>query len=572
LTSLLLTNVTQGSLSLNANGSFTYTPPINYFGVVSFTYRASDGYPVMLEQHNFGGATLQIGDGTKGAQSFRHGTAGGASYMINQVVLYLSRRSGASGNLNFSIGTGVNTGATAGSSQSISASSITNTSQGVSFQMYVIAYSAPVGPFTAGTTYYLNLNNSSGDKIFVEYPGFNDTYPNGTFYINGNNQNKDMRFQIYETIPSDPAAVTINILPVEDPPTVGNDSTNTLEDTSVTINVLANDYDPEGAPLTIIGTSTTNGMAVISGADVIFSPAPNFNGTAVFSYTVSDGGLSSTGWVTVTVIGVDDAPIANNDSTNTLEDESVTIPVLANDSDVEGTPLTITGTSSTSGTAVISGTDIVFTPAANFNGTAVFSYTISDGTNSATASVTVTVAPVNDAPLASDDTYTTPAATTLTVPVVGLLANDTDVDGNALTALLVSDVSHGSLSLNPDGSFTYTPTSNFFGGDSFAYRASDGLAAGNVATVTINVTPADPFKILSGQMTPQGFTLQISVPAGSTYVILTSTDLQDWTPIFTNVAPTGSVVVTEVATTANALFTDAEAINQSKRFYRAMVR
>src|SRR5213075_3252602 len=95
---------------------------------------------------------------------------------------------------------------------------------------------------------------------------------------------------------------------------------------------------------------------------------------------------------------------------------------------------------------------------------------------------------VNDAPVAADDAYTTAEDTPLTVSAVGVLANDTDVDGDTLTVALVNGPGHGSVTLNGDGSFTYAPTANFNGTDSFTYRANDGTADGNVATVTLTVT------------------------------------------------------------------------------------
>jgi VCBS repeat-containing protein len=281
-------------------------------------------------------------------------------------------------------------------------------------------------------------------------------------------------------------------------------------------------------------------------------------------FAICDSTSSETATVTINITPVNDTPHAKNDSTNTLEDVSVTIPVLANDSDAEGTPLTITSTSTTNGTAIISGNNIVFTPATNFNGIVVFTYAVSDGTNSDTARVTVTVVPVNDAPpVANSDTYTSPEDTTLTVPApgAGILANDTDVDGNTLTAVLVSDVNHGTLALNADGSFTYTPVADYNGPDSFTYRAVDGSATGNVATVTINVTPvSDPLKFTSQQMTTTGFELHVAGDV-SAYVISASSNLRDWTPIFTNAAPTGPIV-----------YTDTEAHNYPARFYRADTR
>src|SRR5262249_31269611 len=85
------------------------------------------------------------------------------------------------------------------------------------------------------------------------------------------------------------------------------------------------------------------------------------------------------------------------------------------------------------------------------------------------------------------------AATAEDTPVSGnVLANDSDADGDALNAILVSGPAHGSLSLNPDGSFTYTPNANYNGPDSFSYKANDGGADSNVATLSINHTPGPP--------------------------------------------------------------------------------
>jgi VCBS repeat-containing protein len=482
LTAWLVSDVTNGTLNLNTNGSFTYTPNTNYNGTDSFTYRARDGVYPILEENTSGGSGIDVQLGQRGAQSFRHGTAGDPGYTISKIVLYLSREATApNANLDFTIGTGINSGAIAGSSGAIDPLSITNTSSGVSFQRYEIVYATPVGPLAAGTTYYLNLEceASNGKNMYTEYAG-SSTYANGTYYHAGSNTGRDMKFAICDRTTSETATVTIN------------------------------------------------------------------------------------------VTAVNDTPFAVNDSTNVLEDASVTIKVLANDWDVEGTPLTITGTSTTNGTAVISGTDIVFTPSTNFNGTVVFGYTISDGTNSASASVTVTVTPVNDAPVANNDSYTTMANTLLTVPSVGpltidtsvgILANDTDANGDVLTALLVSDVAHGLLKLAPDGSFTYSPNSNYFGSDAFTYRASDGSLTSAVATVSLTILDNTPLSFSSAGMTAAGFELQLSGPTGSTYVILASTNMLDWTPIFTNSALTGSVV-----------FTDTDAINNPVRFYRAVAR
>jgi VCBS repeat-containing protein len=140
----------------------------------------------------------------------------------------------------------------------------------------------------------------------------------------------------------------------------------------------------------------------------------------------------------------------------------------------------------------------------------------------------------------------------------GILANDFDVEGDAFTAVLVSTVSHGKLSLNDNGSFSYTPDPDFNGTDSFTYRASDGSATSAVATVTITVTPVpDQPAIVSQRMVPDGFQLRIIGIDAPACVIWASTDLQNWTPISTNSAFFGSLT-----------FTDPTAANYSMRFYR----
>src|SRR5262249_41723268 len=104
----------------------------------------------------------------------------------------------------------------------------------------------------------------------------------------------------------------------------------------------------------------------------------------------------------------------------------------------------------------------------------------------------ITVTPVNDAPVAVNDSYSTNQNTTLTVAAPGVLANDSDVDGDALTTILVTGPSHGTLTLNSNGSFTYTPATNFSGTDSYTYRANDGQARRNAAPATITVNANHP--------------------------------------------------------------------------------
>jgi VCBS repeat-containing protein len=168
---------------------------------------------------------------------------------------------------------------------------------------------------------------------------------------------------------------------------------------------------------------------------------------------------SNVATVTITVNAVNDAPVALDDVATTDEDVAVSIDVLANDDDVDSA-FEVTAFSGAANGTVAQNPDgtFTYTPNADFNGTDSFTYTLSDGALEDTATVTITVNPVNDAPVAGDDAYSTDEDTALLVPAPGVRANDDDVDEDELTTTLVNGPASGELTLNPDGSFSYTPT------------------------------------------------------------------------------------------------------------------
>ena len=137
-----------------------------------------------------------------------------------------------------------------------------------------------------------------------------------------------------------------------------------------------------------------------------------------------------------------------------------------------------------------------YTPDANFNGSDSFTYTAFDGIgNSNVATVNLTVSAVNDAPGATADSYSLDQDTTLSVVAPGVLGNDSDVDGDSITASLVTTTGNGSLTLGSDGSFDYTPDPGFVGSDSFSYQADDGTIGGNTVTVSLTVNAVSPVQI-----------------------------------------------------------------------------
>jgi hypothetical protein len=186
--------------------------------------------------------------------------------------------------------------------------------------------------------------------------------------------------------------------PGNNPPVAIDDSAMTDEDTAVTIDVLANDSDPDGDTLTVTAaTAPAHGVAAVNADDTVtYTPAANYSGTDSFTYTISDGrGGTATAAVYITIDPMNDNPVAVNDNATTPQDTAVTIAVLDNDSDVDGDALTVAiGTGPTQGAVTINADNTVtYTPAANYSGADSFTYTVSDGhggTATATVSVTVT--------------------------------------------------------------------------------------------------------------------------------------------------------------------------------------
>ena len=165
--------------------------------------------------------------------------------------------------------------------------------------------------------------------------------------------------------------------------------------------------------------------------------------------------------------------------------------VLANDSDADGDPISAQLASGPAhGTlALNSNGSFTYTPTSGYHGPDSFTYRASDGRlDSNTVTVGISV---NALPTAAHDAYTTAENTPLTVAAPGVLANDSDADGEALSALLISGADHGAVALRADGSFGYTPASGYAGRDYFTYRASDGRNTSDVVTATITITP-DP--------------------------------------------------------------------------------
>ena len=353
---------------------------------------------------------------------------------------------------------------------------------------------------------------------------------------------------------TDAATITFTINGANDAPTAVDDAYSTGEDTPLTVNaasgVLANDTDLDGDALTVdqvagsagnVATSytTTGGAHVTVNANgsLTYDPNGQFNDLGVgqqttdtVTYRATDGGLNDTATITFTITGVNDAPTAVDDSYSTGEDSTLTVNaatgVLANDTDPEGSTLTVdqvdgsganvgsTLTAASGATVTINANgSLTYNPNGQFNdlgtgesATDTITYRVSDGSLNDTATITLTITGVNDAPNAVDDAYSTDEDTTLTVPAgTGVLNNDTDPDGDTLTVDRVNasaanvgnaftSAGGATVTVNANGSLSYNPNGQFNSltvgqqtTDTFTYRTSDG-GLNDTATVTITIT------------------------------------------------------------------------------------
>ena len=376
-----------------------------------------------------------------------------------------------------------------------------------------LTFSAGDGTDDATMTFSGNLTNVNAALAAISYTaGLGDAAAPRTLTITANDNGSVGSGGALQ----DQQTVTIDVIPLDRP--FARDDAFTVDEDSLSstpansLPVLANDFKDADKTLVIVEfTQPANGTVTQVGDQLVYVPNADFFGTDTFRYTINQtpdpkapGDLDEDqiATVTVTVTNTPDNPVANADSATTDEDTAVDIAVMANDIDVDLglTPATQIPTAAThtvvivtqpaNGTASVNvdGT-VKYTPAANFSGSDSFTYQLTDANGtSLAATVSLTVNPVNDAPVAAADGYSTNEDTTLTISSPGVLGNDTDIDSGTITVSSVTQQpTKGSLTLNADGSFTYIPNSNANGTDTFKYRATDGSLTSNEATVTITI-------------------------------------------------------------------------------------
>jgi VCBS repeat-containing protein len=459
LTAELQSNVSYGTLTLNADGSFVYTPDAGFIGEDEFTYTAFDG-------EDYSGAVTVTITVTAASVPNTAPVAVADSYTVEQDdVLTVDEERGVLSNDSDADG------------DALTAELQTNVSYGT-----------------------LTLN-ADGSFVYTPDAGFigEDEFTYTAF--DGEDYSGAVTVTITVTAASVPNTAPVA---VADSYTVEQDDVLTVDEER---GVLSNDSDADGDALTAeLQTNVSYGTLTLNAdGSFVYTPDVGFIGEDEFTYTAFDGeDYSGAVTVTITVTAVsvpNTAPVAVADSYTVEQDDVLTVDgergVLSNDSDADGDALTAELQTNVSyGTLTLNADgSFVYTPDAGFIGEDEFTYAAFDGedySGAVTVTITVTAASVpNTAPVAVADSYTVEQDDVLTVDEErGVLSNDSDADGDALTAELQTNVSNGTLTLNPDGSFVYTPDAGFTGEDVFTYRAFDGEDYSGAVTVTITVTAA----------------------------------------------------------------------------------
>ncbi len=517
LTFSLGDDVAHGTLVFNADGTFDYTPDADFNGEDSFTWSVSDGNggtdtgtftitvtPVNDDPVAGGGAdsvdedavltgsipaTDVDGDTLTYALDVDGGTVNGVLVLNPDGSFTYTPGENFHGSDEFSYVVSDGNGGTDTGTFTITVDAVNDapvaTDDSTTLAEDAATYSGAVSATDVdgdSLTYSLGADVANGTLVFNPDGSFDYT-PNADF-----NGEDSFTWSVSDgNGGTDTGTFTINVTPVADAPVAADGSDNVDEDAVLTGSVSASDVDGDTLTYTL-GDDVAHGVLVLNtDGSFSYTPGENFNGSDSFTYSVSDGnGGTDTGTFTITVDAVNDAPVADDDGIIGVED-AATYSGAVSATDVDGDSLTYSlGADVAHGTLVFNpdGT-FDYTPDADFNGEDSFTWSVSDGNGGTdTGTFTITLTPVNDAPVAADGSGSLDEDAVLTGSV-----SATDVDLDTLTYTVDSDVAHGVLVLNTDGSFTYTPGPNYNGSDSFTYTVSDGNGGTDTGTFTITVDP-----------------------------------------------------------------------------------
>ncbi len=316
------------------------------------------------------------------------------------------------------------------------------------------------------------------------------------------------------------ATVSITVNPVNDAPVAQSGTLSAAEDTPTTGTLVATDVDSPSLTYSLVSTANAQGTVIITNASTgaySFSPNLNYNGSASFTFKANDGLLdSNTATVTISIGAVNDAPVAQDGSLSATEDILATGTLVATDVDSPSLTYSLVSTADAHGTVTITNASTgayTYKTDLNYNGPASFTFKANDGSlDSNTATVTINISAVNDAPVSTVLSYAATEDTTLNVnQALGLQTGGSDVDNatNTLQVIVVTQPNRGgSLSVNQaTGAFTYTPALNWNGTETFTYKLNDGQLDSNTSTVTFNIQETNDNPTARDDGTPTRLTM-----------------------------------------------------------------
>ncbi len=506
LTFTVLTSPTKGSLTGTAP-NLVYTPAANVSGTDSFTYKASDAAlssaaaTVTINIAPVNDAPVASAKSATTAEDQPVNITLSGSDIENDALTFSVVAAPAKGSLS---GTAPNlvytpaANATGTDSFTYKASDASSSSAPVTVSITITPVNdAPVAsPLNVSTlqdqTAYLTLNASDIDGNALTFSIVNapihgtvgGTAPNYTYTPAAGYFGSDsFTYKVSDgSLNSATATVSITIQRVNKAPVASALAITTNQGQSSSLTLAGSDPDGDSISYTIVA-APAKGTLSGTAPNLTYVPAAGYSGSDSFTYKVSDGSLSSAiATVSITILKVNQAPVASALSITATEDQAVNLTLSG--SDAEGSALSYTIVSSPA-RGTLSGTapNLVYTPSANVSGSDSFTYRVSDGSlSSATATVNINITAVNDAPVASAASLTTAAGQSASLTLSG-----SDVDGDALTYSIVTGPAKGALS-GTAPNLTYTPASGYSGSDSFTFKVSDGKGGSSTTTVTITVT------------------------------------------------------------------------------------
>jgi hypothetical protein len=294
------------------------------------------------------------------------------------------------------------------------------------------------------------------------------------------------------TTNSNTATVSITVTAVNDAPVANGLSVTTAEDTPKAIPLNVSDPDADQLTYAIL-SGPAHGVLSGTAPNLTYTPTANYNGPDSFTFWVNDGSVNSNiAAVSITVTAVNDAPVLAPIGDKTVDELTIlSFTVYATDADGNSLTFSLDAGAASGATITPGGGLFSWTPTeVQGPGSYLITIRVSDGITSDFETITIFAVEVNTAPIAVDDRYTAQTGKPLIIPIeTGLLANDSDLENDALIVVVVDPPSKGDLVVNPDGSFTYTPEAGFVGTIIITYRANDGQVNSPIARVEITLTP-----------------------------------------------------------------------------------